>query len=99
MRKGMTATQVIVALALGLIVIVGLGYLIWTWMGRGGGQVSEEYCRAKLFTFCSEKSIGGFKETTPAKFKEDNPECEIYSWVSEIDESKCREVLGLKATT
>ncbi|MBD3155804.1 MAG: hypothetical protein GF368_04060 [Candidatus Aenigmarchaeota archaeon] len=101
MRKGMTATQTIVALAVGLIVLVGLGYLVWTWIGKGGGEVSETYCRARLTAYCTqwsvyefdpnEKPSGGFEVTGGFA-----PDCAKYR----LDSSAlyCAELLDLPGT-
>ena len=94
MRKGMTATQVIVALALGLIIIVGLGYLVWTWIVRGGGEANIQYCKTHAFTYCSQARL---REKTQW-FEEENPECESFNFV--IDKngggSYCNDILGEK---
>ena len=82
MKKGMSATELIVALAVGLIVIIGLGYLVWTWLGKGGGQVTESYCNAKLLSYCTRWSANGFDTNLRPdnkRFSETYPECNIYS--------------------
>ncbi len=61
--KGMSATNLIVSLAVGLIVIVGLGYLVWTWLGRGGGQINEAYCNGQLLAYCTRWSAVGYPTT------------------------------------
>ncbi|MBL7169391.1 MAG: hypothetical protein ISS48_00025 [Candidatus Aenigmarchaeota archaeon] len=102
MRKGATATQVIIALALGLMVLVGLGYLLWTWIGRGGGEVSEQYCRAKAFTFCSKQATLGYPDIPDEKdtFLGKNPDCNVYDFgylkfkTGALYRQKCEEILG-----
>jgi len=98
MRKGMTATEVIVALALGLIIIVGLGYLVWTWIIRGGGEANIQYCKTKAFTYCS-----GAKIIDPKRsFFDLNKECNgIYPSVdipnlNAGDSDTCKEILTIK---
>ena len=100
MRKGMTATEVIVALALGLIVIVGLGFLVWTWIIRGGGAANEQYCKTQAFTYCS-----GARVKDPSKnFFVLNKECEGIYPDSDITASGagtsniCKEILDISTT-
>ena len=91
MVKGMSATQTIVALAVGLIVIVGLGYLVWTWLGRGGGQVDEQFCRTKILAYCtrdSDRELDGF-------FNGQNSKCEVHRVAITEGFSTCQELLGL----
>jgi hypothetical protein len=97
MSKGISATNLIVALAVGLIIIVGLGYLVWTWLGKGGGHVSEQYCRGKLFEYCSSQWVkGNIDDANTAGFLTDNPECDIFG--ISVNGASCREILGLKVT-
>ena len=60
MAKGMSATNLIVALAVGLIIIVGLGYLVWTWLGRGGGTVTEQYCNSRKMAYCTQWAVSNY---------------------------------------
>ncbi len=91
MVKGMSATETIVALALGLIVIVGLGYLVWTWLGRGGGTVDEQFCRAQLLTYCARNSKASLND-----FFGKTPKCDIHKpAITENDViTTCQQVLG-----
>jgi hypothetical protein len=95
MRKGMTATQTIVALAVGLIVLVGLGYLVWTWIGKGGGEVSETYCRSKAFAYCTEMQVKGLLDGLDGTaFVGQYPGCDSYGWAHDVDEGYCNSVLS-----
>ena len=90
----MTATEVIVALALGLIVIVGLGFLVWTWIIRGGGQANEQYCKTQAFTYCTRARVRAFDES----FSDKNPECSDFTWTNTVEKDGrggyCDEILG-----
>ena len=101
MGKGMTATQTIVALAVGLIVLVGLGYLVWTWIGKGGGEVTESYCRSRAFAFCTEKSVRGQLDDNnlPDEFIDENPGCASYTWANNVNGGYCEDVLGVNEAT
>ena len=55
--KGMNATQLITALAVGLIIIGVLAWLVITWVGRGGTHLSESECQAQAFAICSTWSL------------------------------------------
>jgi len=90
--KGMTAIQVIVSLALGLIVIVGLGYLVWTWIGRGSGALTEQDCRARSYMFCTLWSRNGY--TATESFIDEYPGCNSYAWAASLDDVGCKNLLG-----
>lgn len=97
MKKGMSATELIVALAVGLIIIVGLGYLVWTWLGKGSGSVSEQYCRGKAFTYCSRWAASGYiNKPGGDNFINLNPDCKNFGWVSMVSSNSdfCEETLG-----
>ena len=93
MKKGMSATELIVALAVGLIVIIGLGYLVWTWLGKGGGQVSESYCNAKLLAYCTQWSVSNYEGPEPkGGFSNFAKECSIYGLDS--SPTNCKRILN-----
>ncbi|NCN39594.1 MAG: hypothetical protein COY38_03185 [Candidatus Aenigmarchaeota archaeon CG_4_10_14_0_8_um_filter_37_24] len=93
MAKGV-ATQTIVGLVIGLIVIVGLGYLVWTWIGRGGGASTEKFCQTKAFTFCADWSRKGYSTLAATEtFVAKNPDCSSYSWAI-LTRAYCEGVLG-----
>jgi len=101
MPKAMTATQVIVSLALGLIVIVGLGYLVWTWIIHGEVEANLQYCKTQAFTYCSQARV-----RTPSKnFFELKEECKGIYPSSDIAASNakestiCKEILGISITS
>ena len=58
--KGLTATQLITALAVGLLIIGILAFLIITWTSRGSGEISEQACRARAVSLCSAWSLCDF---------------------------------------
>lgn len=103
MRKGISATNLIVALAVGLIVIVGLGYLVWTWLGRGGGQVNQQFCNGQLLTYCTRWSANGYDPDGVSTFGgkktwvEYEPKCqEIPGFGGDVEKTQCQELLGQK---
>ncbi|MEM5792774.1 MAG: hypothetical protein QXY45_00225 [Candidatus Aenigmatarchaeota archaeon] len=93
MKKGMSATELIVALAVGLIVIIGLGYLVWTWLGKGGGKVSESYCNGQLLAYCTQWSASNYEGPEPkGGFSEFAPDCRIYNLGSRKED--CQRLLN-----
>jgi len=99
MMKGMSATNLIVSLAVGLIVIVGLGYLVWTWLGQGGGKVSEAYCNGEKLAFCVRWSADGYQTTdgpdgTKWEGTNNGKKCITMSGFETVSIANCKSLLG-----
>jgi hypothetical protein len=82
--KGLTATQLITALAVGLLIIGILAYLIITWTGKGGEGLTEAECKAKAFGLCSTWALTDYDpENAPAGLADFNlGDCSQYLTLS-----------------
>ena len=80
------------------MVLVGLGYLLWTWIGKGGGQVSESYCRAKLVTYCSGQAAKGKGDETIGGFftADKNKDCLAFESSLKNEFTNCKQVIGIE---
>ncbi|OGI15980.1 hypothetical protein A3K63_01355 [Candidatus Micrarchaeota archaeon RBG_16_49_10] len=77
--KGITATELITALAVGLIIIGILAYLVITWVGKGSGQVNEQACRARALGLCTSWKLSGYNTTLePDTTEFENDGCPKY---------------------
>ena len=97
--KGMSATNLIVSLAVGLIVIVGLGYLVWTWLGQGGGKISEAYCNGEKLAFCVRWSADGYQTTDGPdgiawEATANGIKCKATPGFDSVDMGDCKSLLG-----
>ncbi len=93
MRKGISATNLIVALAVGLIVIVGLGYLVWTWLGRGGGTVTEQYCNGRKMAFCTQWSVSNYDPDKKPSGSWSDYAADCTRIISGVTQADCEELL------
>jgi hypothetical protein len=101
--KGDIPIPYIVALILGIIVIGVIGYWFFVLSGKGGGTASEQFCRAKELTYCSQWSKCDYStapgtDCRPGKqtFDKYAPECRSYDWALAVNDDACREILGQK---
>jgi len=101
MKKGISATNLIVALAVGLIVIVGLGYLVWTWMSKGGTEVTVSYCKSRAVVYCGEWQIADYDSNWPLENQNFTgnpnsfaPRCEG-KLPQDVDADYCRILIGV----
>lgn len=103
-RKGALPVPYIVALILAIIVVALLGYWFYTVYIRGESEQSEGICRAKELAFCTQWSAAGYDtgQKPSGGFITNSegdtpfaPECNIYSWASDVetDSDRCRELL------
>lgn len=103
MKKGALPVPYIVAIIIAIIVIAVLIYWFFVLSGKGTGTASEQFCRAKEFTYCSAWATDNFAqdkkpfngidfccaEGTYAK------ECLAFDWASLVSSSpdECQNIL------
>jgi hypothetical protein len=94
--KGITATQLITALAVGLIIIGVLAYLVINWTGEGSGQISKEACKAKLLSLCGQWMLCDYKDSCKPNegiIAEFDADCGNHFSFDPPNEQMCRDLL------
>jgi len=91
MKKGMSATETIVSLVIGLLVIGGLGYLLYSWISSGSTQLSEAECSARALTYCTQWSMSGYDSGNMPKggWATYAPTCEN---IFDVDQGYCEDL-------
>ena len=69
--KGLNTTQLITALAVGLIIIGVLAWLLIEWLGKGSGEINEQACRTKAITLCKFWKTFGYSDENKPELNED----------------------------
>lgn len=84
MTKGI-ATDTVIKLALGLVVLIAIGYLLWRYLGYSNTTMSESVCRARAIVYCQAASVRGYQVQVNGFTGKDSPGCKAYDWAMALD--------------